>query len=154
MNAVNDISSNGTYVAAQTGGSAGGWGSGNPAIYNTLNHGTTTIGSDGICWSVNSSGVTVGSATIGGVGQAFVYSGGTLYPLASLLSTSLPANTTFLEATLISDTGLIAVEGAYTVGTTTTHHTFLLTPTPEPSTLLLTATAMLGLLAYAWRRRR
>ncbi len=27
-------------------------------------------------------------------------------------------------------------------------------PSPEPSTLLLTATGLLGLLAYAWRRRR
>ena len=30
----------------------------------------------------------------------------------------------------------------------------ILTPVPEPSTLLLTATGLLGLLAYAWRRRR
>ena len=27
-------------------------------------------------------------------------------------------------------------------------------PTPEPSTLLLTATGLFGLLAYAWRKRR
>ena len=27
-------------------------------------------------------------------------------------------------------------------------------PMPEPSTLLLTATGLFGLLAYAWRKRR
>jgi hypothetical protein len=31
---------------------------------------------------------------------------------------------------------------------------FLLTPTPEPSTLLLTVSGLVGLLAYAWRKRK
>ena len=35
-------------------------------------------------------------------------------------------------------------------------HPFLLTPvvTPEPSTLLLAASGLIGLLAYAWRKRK
>jgi len=31
---------------------------------------------------------------------------------------------------------------------------FLLTPTPEPSTVILLATGLAGLVAYAWRKRK
>ena len=56
-------------------------------------------------------------------------------------------------ATAISANGTYIV-GYGTVGSQT--HGFLLTAaaTPEPSALLLVATGLAGLLAYAWRRRK
>jgi hypothetical protein len=50
----------------------------------------------------------------------------------------------------VNDNGQIA--GLGTVGGVT--HAFLLTPTPEPSALLLAATGLMGLLAYAWRKQK
>ena len=52
--------------------------------------------------------------------------------------------------------------GSYTLGGVTKTEGFLMTPTlytpmvptPEPSTLVLAATCLCGLLAYAWRKRR
>jgi probable HAF family extracellular repeat protein len=56
------------------------------------------------------------------------------------------------QARAINASGQISGFGVTAGGAT---HAFLLTPVPvpEPSTLLLVATGMLGLLAYAWRKR-
>ena len=49
----------------------------------------------------------------------------------------------------VNDSGSIV--GFGTIGGV--QHGFLLTPTPEPSTLVLLAAGMAGVLAYAWRKR-
>ena len=54
-------------------------------------------------------------------------------------------------ATAISGNGTYIV-GYGAVGSQT--HGFLLTAVPEPSALLLAASGFVGLLAYAWRRRK
>ena len=60
---------------------------------------------------------------------------------------------TLADAYGISENGQY-ICGSATNGTVT--HGFLLTlaPVPEPSTLLLVVSGLVGLLAYAWRRRR
>ena len=50
----------------------------------------------------------------------------------------------------VNNSGQIAGYGTYDG----VMNAFLLTPTPEPSTLLLTGAGLMGLLAYAWRKRR
>ena len=52
----------------------------------------------------------------------------------------------------ISSDGYIVGVGLLANGTTS--DAFLLTPVPEPSTLLLLASGAIGLLAYAWRKRK
>ena len=73
-----------------------------------------------------------------------------------LTSAYAPSGVTFNMAVAVNDAGQILVwsqgdQDAYT-GTTS----YLLTPvaTPEPSTLLLCTTGLLGLLAYAWRKHK
>ena len=130
VNATNSISANGTYVAADTGGTTGQWGTGNPAIYNTVTQSTTTIGSSGICWSVNNSGTAVGSATIDGTQQAFLYSGGTLYSLTDLLASALPAGVTLNTAVSINNNGVILAKGDNPEGRTNGtyfYNTYILT---------------------------
>jgi hypothetical protein len=54
------------------------------------------------------------------------------------------------RATAISTNGTY-ICGYGTIGGQT--HGFLLTPVPEPSTIVLLGSAAIGLLGYAWRRR-
>lgn len=53
-----------------------------------------------------------------------------------------------------SITGYDAALGTFNLGTSGNNVVLLWTPVPEPGTLVLLATAMIGLLAYAWRRRK
>ena len=70
----------------------------------------------------------MGDATIDGTDQAFVYSGGSLYSLTSLLASSLPAGDTLTKAVSINDNGVIAAQGDVPNGKGGYYyHTYLLT---------------------------
>ena len=99
---------------------------------------------------VNDSGQTVGFASTGTAQAAFIYRNGTMQTLNSLVDPSF-FPWTFEEATGINDVGQIAAYGINSSGQT---HAFLLTPTPEPSTLALLGIGAVSLLACAWRRRK
>jgi probable HAF family extracellular repeat protein len=106
-------------------------------------------------YGVNAAGTTVVGTSWNGSGayHAFLYSGGVMSQLSSFVSGTDPFSS-LAYATAISQ------NGNYIVGYGTTPsgqtHGFLLTavPTPEPSVLLLAASGLAGLLAYAWRRRK
>ena len=59
---------------------------------------------------------------------------------------------TLTDATGINESGQIVGYG--TIASGGPIHAFLLTPIPEPSTLVLLGIGAMSLLAYAWRRRR
>jgi probable HAF family extracellular repeat protein len=71
-----------------------------------------------------------------------------MYDLNNLIAPS--SGLTLEYANAINDKGQIAGWGYNSSGQV---EAFLLTPTPEPSTLALLAAGALGLAAYAWRRR-
>ena len=56
------------------------------------------------------------------------------------------------DAEAINDSGWIS--GIATINGTGNQVFLLALPVPEPSTLLLAAMGLVGLLAYAWKRRR
>jgi probable HAF family extracellular repeat protein len=103
--------------------------------------------------AINSSGQVVGWAqTINKYPHtydAFLYSdGGPMQDLNDLIDVA--SGWWLIEATAINDLGQIV--GVGKIGGA--GHGFLLTPVPEPSTLALLLAGAVGLLAYAWRRRR
>jgi probable HAF family extracellular repeat protein len=79
--------------------------------------------------------------------HAFIYSNGLMTDLNSLISPGW----TLEEATAINNAGDIVGVGVNPQGAS---DAFLLTPVPEPSTLVLLTIGAVSLLAYAWRRRR
>ena len=105
--------------------------------------------------AVNSHGDMVGwSYLSGSSGQmdAIIYTGGVMYDLNTLYPSTMHPGFTMNVATDINDNGWITGYGTDSSGNL---HGFLLyTPTPEPSALLLAASGLLGLLAYAWRKRK
>jgi probable HAF family extracellular repeat protein len=139
-----------TVVGANDNGSAL-----DAAVYTLGNSNATYIGSfagatQSIAYSVSTSGTVVGFSG----NDAFVYSNGTLSDLNTLVQGGLGAFSDLSCAYGISPNGEYIVGD----GTTSTGYTqaFLLTAvaTPEPSTLLLAAGGLVGLLAYAWRKRK
>ena len=98
---------------------------------------------------VNSSGQVVGGIYLPQItaSHACIYSNSTLEDLNSLVDPS--SGWTLSEAMAINDRGQITGYGL--VGGA--EHAFLLSPTPEPSTLALFAAGAIGLLGFAWRRR-
>jgi probable HAF family extracellular repeat protein len=95
-------------------------------------------------FGINDAGQVVGeSDEVGASGDhAFLYSNGHMTDLNSLVEPGL--GTTLIEAQGINDKGQIVANGS-------NDHAYLLTPTPEPSTLILFSTALLG--ALVWSRR-
>ena len=102
--------------------------------------------------SVNDSGEAVGWAVNmdgSGIQHAVLFSNGTATDLDDLISPT--SGWTLVEAFAINDSGQTCGYGTSPNGDT---HAFLLTPTPEPSTLALLAIGAISLLGYAWRRQR
>ncbi len=124
------------------------------AVY-TLGAGSATyIGPtlvDSTAYGVSSSGTVVGFSG----SDAFVYSGGAMTDLNTLVQGGLGTFSALNVAYGISPNGEYIVGDGTIAGTGVTHG-FLLTAvaTPEPSTLLLAVSGLMGLLAYAWRRRK
>jgi len=100
--------------------------------------------------SINNSGLIVGWAlTASGDDHAFLYSGGSLTDLNSLIDPV--SGWTLQQANAINNNGQIVGYGRNAAWQS---HAFLLTPTPEPSALVLLGMGAFALLAYAWQRRR
>lgn len=130
------------FLATQSGG-----------VYSATALGLLSGGTASYALAINNAGYAVGWGNTSTANyHALIYTGSGV--VQDLNSTSLVTNLdgwTLNEATAISN-GAGYICGYGTIGGYT--HGFLLTPTPEPSTLLLAATGLLGLLAYAWRRRK
>ena len=97
---------------------------------------------------INASGQVTGwSYTTTGTMHAFLYSGGVMTDLNTLID---PTSGWVLQtAQAINDSGQITGYGI--IGGQT--HAFLLTPIPEPSSVVLAALGFAGFIAWGWRRR-
>jgi hypothetical protein len=130
------------------------------AVYNTSTHATTTYFS-GEATGVNDNGLVIGdnaqmicSGTQGiYTSRAMAYINGQTVDLTTAYA---PIGVTFNMAVAVNDAGQILVwsQGAQEAYTGTTSYLLTPVPTPEPSTLLLCATGLLGLLAGARRKRK
>ncbi len=142
------------------GGSTNGQASSNPKamiISGDLWSLPTGVSTNGVAVGVSDTQSTPAASsvqvTIDSTQRAFIYSssGGSTALLSSEVTGSDPFSS-LQAATAISE------NGSYIVGYGPVNgvmHGFLLTAVvPEPSTLLLAATALAGLLAYAWRKRK
>jgi probable HAF family extracellular repeat protein len=97
---------------------------------------------------INDAGEVVGAVTTssGSVYHAMLDVGGTMYDLNTLVGNL--GGLTLSEAEGVNDSGSIV--GFGTIGGV--QHGFLLTPTPEPSTLVLSLLGAIGLGLYGWQR--
>jgi probable HAF family extracellular repeat protein len=129
------------------------WTSGNAASHAFLysggsmqDLGTLARGFGSEALGINDEGQIVGDSD----NRAFLYTGsGPIEDLNNLIDPA--SGWTLGEASAINDLGEIVGSGINPQGQ---WDAFLLTPIPEPSTFVLLAAGAVGLLGYAWRRRR
>ena len=118
--------------------------------------GTLASGEAACGYAVNASGTVVGQSFNNvGTDESFIYNvGGTMTNLGTLISGPNPFSDLEIAQGISSNGNYIVGFGI--VASTGQTHGYLLTavPTPEPSTLLLAAAGLAGLLAYAWRKRK
>ena len=152
------VSSNGTYLAGLDS-------SDKPAIYDTANGQTTEVGPAGgsvpNAWSVNSSGVAVGTddadlwnwLLFGRFCLCRRQQLGDLHRRPDAPSAPPP---TFFNGwpPRRSTTRARSWCKPGRANEQLPNETFLLTPVPEPSTLLLIVAGLAGLAAYVWRQRK
>ena len=101
---------------------------------------------------MNSTSQVVGFSYLSGdnFADAFLYSSGVLYDLNNLVVPNT-FMTTLTSASSISDKGFITGYGTGSDGDT---HAFLLTPIPEPATIVSLGTGLLASFGFLLRRRR
>jgi probable HAF family extracellular repeat protein len=104
----------------------------------------TLGGGSSFALGINNSGQVVGYSNE----HAFLYQNGTITDLNSLIDPS--SGFTLSIAGAINNNGVIVGRGTVNGQ----HHAFLLTPVPEPSTIILLVIGAAGVLAFAWRRRQ
>jgi probable HAF family extracellular repeat protein len=123
--------------------------------YTTFGSGAvnTTLPTSGL-GGINSSGAVVWTDSTTGppMYNAAPTSGVDATSLSTLLAPGQGTGWTMQGATGIDDSGDISVQ--YSTGSANRAALLTPVPTPEPSTLLLAASALLGIVAYAWRRNR
>lgn len=148
---------NGVARAVNNSGQAVGWadtngGLENAFLYNGTMHDLGTLGgTESWATDINNSGQIVGYSLVsGGFDHAFVYSDGFMQDLNNLIPST--SRWTLVEALGNNDSGQIVGIGISPSGRTV--EAFLLTPIPEPSSFALLAVGGVGLVAYAWRRKR
>ena len=111
----------------------------------------TLGGASSFAYGVNNSGQVVGYSQITSDNNphAFLYSNGSIQDLNTLIA---PNSGWMLEyAQGINDSGQIIAEGINASGQV--GNAFLLTPVPEPSTIIVwSCLGAIGLMGFAWRR--
>ena len=112
----------------------------------TLMHDLGTLPGDSFseAWAINNSGQVVGESD----SHAFLYRDGVMYDLNALINPS--SGWEIQRAFGINDRGQITGLGTF-FGQ---QDAFLLTPVPEPSSLVLAAVGFAGLAASRWRKLR
>ncbi len=127
-------------------------------VWNAISYSNGTLtdlgtlgGSNSWAYGINSGGQIVGdSTTASGADHAFIDSNGTMTDLNSLIDPN--SGWTLEQAFAINDSGQIVGWGTNASGQT---DAFLLTPVPEPSSLILLGTAVATFVGYfGWQRRR
>jgi hypothetical protein len=149
------MSQNGRYVAGfeYTGGPSTG------VLYDASTH-SIVESFTGEAYAVNNNGWlggdTESDAGFGFSGTAWLWDGTTQWNLNTALQNEFPSVVSGYRICAvwgINDSGQILVWGMSTAGVGDVE-SFLLTPTPEPSTLVLLASGLIGLSAYTWRKRK